>query len=68
MHRQPEAPRGVPGEVDRVLAKQELLEIPVWGGAATKYGIIPVARADGAKALRDTGVARLLAPRLYRSA
>ena len=36
-----------------VFAKQELLEIPVWGGAATKYGIIPVARADGAKALRD---------------
>jgi|TARA_R100000049_G_C1952328_1_gene101221 1-acyl-sn-glycerol-3-phosphate acyltransferase len=36
-----------------VFAKQELLEIPLWGGAATKYGIIPVARADGAKALRD---------------
>ena len=36
-----------------IFAKQELLEIPAWGRAARRYGIIPVARDDGAKALRD---------------
>ena len=36
-----------------IFAKQELLEIPAWGGAARRYGLIPVARDDGAKALRD---------------
>ncbi|GAB5348326.1 lysophospholipid acyltransferase family protein [Alteriqipengyuania sp. 357] len=35
-----------------IFAKQELFEIPVWGRAAATYGLIPVARADGAKALR----------------
>ena len=36
-----------------IFAKQELLEIPAWGNAARRYGIIPVARDEGAKALRD---------------
>ena len=36
-----------------IFAKQELLDLPVWGKAAATYGIIPVARSDGAKALRD---------------
>lgn len=36
-----------------IFAKQELLGIPVWGGAARKYGIVPVAREEGAKALRS---------------
>jgi len=36
-----------------IFAKRELLEIPFWGTAAAKYGIIPVARDEGAKALRD---------------
>ena len=36
-----------------VFAKQELFEIPIWGSAAGKYGLIPVARDDGAKALRS---------------
>lgn len=35
-----------------IFAKQELFEIPVWGSAARRYGNIPVARSDGAKALR----------------
>ncbi len=34
------------------LAKQELFAIPGWGRAARAYGAIPVARGDGAKALR----------------
>ena len=33
-------------------AKQELFDIPGWGRAALAYGLIPVARDDGAKALR----------------
>lgn len=33
-------------------AKQELFDIPGWGKAAAAYGAIPVAREDGAKALR----------------
>ena len=36
-----------------IFAKQELFGIPVWGSAASKYGLIPVARKDGAKALRS---------------
>ena len=36
-----------------VFAKQELFEIPIWGSAASKYGLIPVARDDGARALRS---------------
>ena len=36
-----------------IFAKQELLELPAWGPAARSYGIIPVARSDGAKALRE---------------
>ena len=35
-----------------VFAKQELFEIPLWGHGARKYGLVPVARKDGAKALR----------------
>lgn len=33
-------------------AKQELFMIPGWGWAAKSYGCVPVARTDGAKALR----------------
>lgn len=33
-------------------AKQELFEIPGWGHAARNYGLVPVARTEGAKALR----------------
>lgn len=32
--------------------KAELFDIPGWGRAAREYGVIPVARGDGAKALR----------------
>ena len=35
-----------------VFAKAELFRIPLWGIAARSYGTVPVARADGAKALR----------------
>lgn len=35
-----------------VFAKRELFQIPGWGLAATTYGLIPVARDQGAKALR----------------
>lgn len=35
-----------------VFAKQELFAIPGWGHSARTYGLIPVARGDGAKALR----------------
>lgn len=34
-------------------AKAELYKIPGWGRAATAYGVIPVSREDGAKALRS---------------
>jgi 1-acyl-sn-glycerol-3-phosphate acyltransferase len=34
-------------------AKQELFRIPGWGTAAKAYGVIPVAREDGARALRQ---------------
>lgn len=35
-----------------VIAKAELLRIPLWGRIARSYGLIPVERDDGAKALR----------------
>jgi len=35
-----------------VFAKQELFDIPLWGRAARVYGLIPVARQEGARALR----------------
>ncbi|RZA30052.1 MAG: 1-acyl-sn-glycerol-3-phosphate acyltransferase [Proteobacteria bacterium] len=35
-----------------VFAKEELFKIPAWGKALREYGGIPVARGDGAKALR----------------
>jgi 1-acyl-sn-glycerol-3-phosphate acyltransferase len=35
-----------------VFAKDELMRIPLWGRAAAAYGLIGVAREDGAKALR----------------
>lgn len=34
-----------------VFAKQELFAIPLWGRAATAYGLVSVARTEGAKAL-----------------
>ncbi len=34
-----------------VFAKQELFSIPLWGRAALAFGLVPVARATGAKAL-----------------
>lgn len=36
-----------------VFAKQELFRIPGWGYSAKVYGLIPVAREEGAKALRQ---------------
>ena len=36
-----------------VFAKRELFMIPGWGYSARTYGLIPVARDGGAKALRD---------------
>ena len=36
-----------------VFAKRELFLIPGWGYSARVYGLIPVARDEGAKALRD---------------
>ena len=35
-----------------VFAKQELFSIPGWGHSALTYGLIPVARGEGAKTLR----------------
>lgn len=35
-----------------VFAKQELFSIPGWGKAAAAYGIVPVARKEGARTLR----------------
>jgi len=35
-----------------VFAKVELLRIPLWGKAAAAYGVVPVEREQGAKALR----------------
>lgn len=44
-----------PGFLDRpsVFAKQELFSIPGWGKSAIEYGLIPVARDEGARALRQ---------------
>lgn len=36
-----------------VFAKQELFRIPGWGYSALTYGLIPVAREEGAKTLRQ---------------
>jgi len=36
-----------------VFAKRELFQIPGWGYSANVYGLIPVSREDGAKALRQ---------------
>jgi 1-acyl-sn-glycerol-3-phosphate acyltransferase len=33
-------------------AKAELFKIPLWGRAARAYGVVPVSRKEGAKALR----------------
>lgn len=33
-------------------AKRELFDIPLWGGIARRYGLIPIERAAGASALR----------------
>jgi 1-acyl-sn-glycerol-3-phosphate acyltransferase len=35
-----------------IFAKEELYRIPLWGRAARAYGSVPVARTEGAKALR----------------
>jgi len=35
------------------IVKLELAQIPLWGWAARRYGVIPVARAGGAPALRQ---------------
>lgn len=36
-----------------VFAKRELFSIPGWGRSAIRYGLIPVARDEGARALRQ---------------
>lgn len=36
-----------------VFAKRELFDIPAWGKAALMYGLVPVSRDGGAKALRQ---------------
>ena len=35
-----------------IFAKEELYRVPLWGRAARAYGSVPVARSEGAKALR----------------
>lgn len=40
-------------ESPAVFAKRELFSIPGWGRSALKYGLIPVARDQGASALRQ---------------
>ena len=35
-----------------VFAKEELFKVPLWGSAARAYGLVPVARDQGPKALR----------------
>jgi 1-acyl-sn-glycerol-3-phosphate acyltransferase len=45
-----DAPNLVPGAA--VVAKAELLRIPLWGKAAKTYGLVGVERDQGAKALR----------------
>lgn len=39
-------------ELPAVFAKEELFAIPLWGRTAEKFGCVPVARGDGARALR----------------
>lgn len=39
-------------ELPAVFAKEELFAIPMWGKTAERYGCVPVARGDGARALR----------------
>lgn len=36
-----------------VFAKAELFEIPLWGRLARRYGLLPIERSAGAKALRN---------------
>ena len=36
-----------------VVLKRELADLPLWGTIARRYGVIPVDREAGAKALRD---------------
>lgn len=40
-------------EAPAVFAKRELFSIPGWGRSAIRYGLIPVARDEGARALRQ---------------
>lgn len=40
------------GNFPAVFAKAELLRIPLWGATATAYGLVPVEREQGARALR----------------
>src|SRR5690606_11152642 len=40
------------GNSPAIFAKAELLRIPLWGRTATAYGLVPVEREQGAKALR----------------
>ncbi|KXU29913.1 glycerol acyltransferase [Sphingobium sp. 22B] len=35
-----------------IAAKRELFDIPLWGGIARRYGLIPIERSAGASALR----------------
>lgn len=42
-----------------IAAKRELIEIPVWGWVARRYGLIPVDRKAGASALRAIRAAAL---------
>lgn len=53
----------LPGLLDRpaIFAKAELLRIPLWGKAGAAYGLVPVQREQGAKALR----AMIAAARVY---
>jgi 1-acyl-sn-glycerol-3-phosphate acyltransferase len=44
-----------------IVAKRELFDIPVWGTVARRYGLIPVERTAGAKALRALRQAALAA-------
>ncbi|MDF0542681.1 lysophospholipid acyltransferase family protein [Sphingobium sp. H39-3-25] len=36
-----------------IAAKRELIDIPLWGWVASRYGVIPVERTAGAKAMRS---------------
>src|SRR3546814_3566233 len=36
-----------------IAAKRELFDIPLWGGIARRYGLIPIERSAGASALRS---------------